>query len=381
MLPGYTGGKILWMREEEPELYGKMRLSLNPKDYIRHHLTGELATEVSDASGTGLFDVKKRKWCDRLLDLLDIPAGRLPQCCESPEITGRITNEASEATGLPTGLPVVGGGGDAVIQTTGIGLVKSGILGTIIGTAGIVAMGLERFASNPEGRLQVFCNNSPDTWHVMGVTMTAGAAYQWFLDGLCKADKEEARRTGKNIHQVMDEAASTAPAGARGVIFLPYLMGERCPHTDPAARGAFIGLGLNHGRPEITRAVLEGVVFGLRDIFELMSTMVDSLTEIRTSGGGSQSPLWRQIQADVFQCPVTTVGGSREGAAYGAALVAGAGVGVWSSTEEATEVLAVETETAPNPQNRKVYEDLYQIYSGLYGALKPSFDALSETQA
>ncbi len=379
MLPGYTGGKILWLRQEEPELYDRAHVFLNPKDYVRHCLTGELATEVSDASGTGLFDVRRRRWCGELLDLLDIPAERLPDCFESPEVTGRTTDAASEATGLPAGLPVVGGGGDAVIQTTGMGLVKSGILGTILGTAGIVAMGLERFRPNADGRLQVFCNNSPGTWHVMGVTLAAGGSYRWFRDALCEADREKAAQTGRDAYEVMEEAASAAPAGSGGLIFLPYLMGERCPYPDPNARGGLVGLGLHHGRAEITRAILEGVVFSLRDVSELIGAAQGPITEIRTSGGGSLSPLWRQIQADVFQCPVTTVSGSREGAAYGAALVAGVGVGIWPSVEEAVEVLRIETETGPNPQNGEVYEGLYRIYRGLYGALKPSFDALSRS--
>ncbi len=380
MLPGYTGGKILWLREQEPELYERTRVFLNPKDYIRYCLTGELATEVSDASGTGLFDVRQRHWSRQLLNLLDIPKERLPQCFESPQITGEITEIASEATGLPVGLPVVGGGGDAVIQTTGMGLVKSGILGTVIGTAGNVAMGLSQFHSNADGRLQIFCNNSPGTWHVMGVTLAAGGSYRWFRDALCEAEKEKAAQSGQDVYQILEEIAATAPAGSRGLIFLPYLIGERCPYPDPNARGALIGLGLHHGRAEITRAILEGVVFSLRDVFELMSTMGSSVAEIRTSGGGSVSPLWRQIQADVFQCPVTTVSGSREGAAYGAALVAGTGVGIWPSVEEALKVLRIETETAPNPRNRELYEDFYRIYRGLYGALKSSFDALVQSQ-
>ena len=377
MLPGYTGGKILWMREHEPKLYEKTRVFLNPKDYIRYLLTGEFATEVSDASGTGLFDVRQRRWCDKLLSLLDIPRECLPRCFESPEITGKITKTASETTGLPAGLPVVGGGGDAVVQTTGMGLVKPDILGTTIGTAGIVAMGLDRFHHNADGWLQVFCNNSPDMWHVMGVTLAAGGSYRWFRDVLCGAEKEKARQTGKDVYQILEEIASESLPGSRGLIFFPYLIGERCPYTDPSARGAFIGLGLYHKRPEITRSILEGVVFSLKDVFELLKTMGSTVTEIRTSGGGSLSPLWRQIQADVFQCPVTTVSGSREGGAYGAALVAGAGAGIWSSVEEAVKVVKIETKTVPQAQNKGVYENLYGVYHNLYKALKPSFDAVA----
>ena len=377
MLPGYTGGKILWMREYEPELYERTSIFLNPKDYIRHCLTGELATEVSDASGTGLFDVRQRRWCDELLALLDIPGEHLPRCFESSEISGRITKSASELTGLPQGLPVVGGGGDAVVQTTGMGLIKSGMLGTTIGTSGIVAMGLDRFHQNTDGQLQIFCNNSPGTWHVMGVTLTAGGSYRWFRDTLCEVENEKAKQVGQDVYRILEEIASAAPAGSRGLIFLPYLIGERCPYTDPVARGGFIGLGLYHGRHEITRAIMEGVVFSLRDVFELISTMELSVTEIRTSGGGSLSPLWRQMQADVFQCLVTTVSGSGEGGAYGAALIAGVGVGIWPGVEEAVKVLRVETETLPDVKNKEIYENLYSVYRNLYKALKPSFDALA----
>ena len=377
MLPGYTGGKILWMRENEPELYRELRFILNPKDYIRYLLTGELATEVSDASGTGLFNVRERRWSDRLLDLLEIPRELLPRCFESPEITGRISEAGSEATGLPRGLPVVGGGGDAVVQTTGTGLVKPGILGTTIGTAGNVTMGLDRFYPNAGGKLQIFCNNSPDTWHAMGVTLAAGGSYRWYRDVLCETEKEKAKQAGKDVYEILEGVAAASPPGSGGLLFLPYLMGERCPYADPAARGAFIGLTLYHGRPEITRAILEGVVFSLKDVSELIATMGISAKEIRTSGGGSLSPLWRQIQADVFQCPVTTVSGSGEGGAYRAALVAGVSCGFWPTVEEAVKILKQETETLPDPINKEVYENLYGVYRSLYSRLKPSFAALA----
>ncbi len=377
MLPGYTGGKILWMRENEQELYDKTRLFLNPKDYVRYELTGEIATEVSDASGTGLFDVKKRCWCDPLLDLLEIPRERLPKCFESTEITGHINKRASELTGLPEAIPVVGGGGDAVVQTTGMGLVVPSILGTIIGTSGIVALGLDKFEQNPDGRLQVFCNNSVDTWHAMGVTLAAGGSYRWYKDALCQAEKRMAEEHGCSVYRIMEKNATAAPPGSKGLIFLPYLIGERCPYADPNARGALIGLGLHHGRSEITRAVMEGVVFSLKDVYELIRTMGFSISQIRTSGGGALSPLWRQIQADVFQCPVTTVSGSGEGGAYGAALLAGVGMGIWGNLEQAVNVLKVETETLSDPKNRTVYEDMYGVYRELYKALKPSFDSFA----
>ena len=380
MLPGYTGGKILWMRENEPELYEKTRYVLNPKDYIRYLLTGEIATEVSDASGTGLFDVKQRRWSDTLLELLDIPKERLPQCFESTEITGKITREASEQTGLVESTPVVGGGGDAVIQTTGMGIVGPGVLGIILGSGGVVAVALTSFHENTDGRLQIFCNNERELWHVMGVTLAAGGSLRWYRDTLSEAQKEKASQEGRDVYEVLDELAAAAPAGSRGLLFLPYLIGERCPHVDPRARGAFIGIGLHHGRSELTRSILEGVSFSLLDVFGLLRPMMGRIEEIRISGGGSVSQLWRQIIADVFQQPVAVVRGSREGGAFGAALVAGVGIGIWSNLEEATHVLRIENRNEPNRNAKDIYEKLYEVYHGLYNALKPAHDSLSSTE-
>jgi len=379
MLPGYTGGKILWLRENEPHFYEKVRKILNPKDYIRFMLTGDYATEVSDASGTGLFDVKNRRWSAKLISILKIPQEFLPQCFESIEVTGKVGKKASLETGLPEGLPVVGGGGDAVIQTTGMGLIKEGIVGTTIGTAGIVAMGLNSFKTNPIGRLQVFCNNAPDIWHVMGVTLSAGGSYQWYKNKLCEYEKGKASQAGKDVYEILEEGAVTSPPGSKNLIFLPYLSGERCPYPDPTARGSFIGLTLLHDKSDMTRAIMEGVTFSLRQVHDLIMKMDSSMTihEIRTSGGGSRSPLWRQIEADVFQVPVKTVSGSGEGGAYGAALVAGAGCGVWENVDEATRSLKTETETLPNPANKEIYNELYETYCMLYPSLTGAFNRLS----
>jgi xylulokinase len=377
MLPGYTGGKILWVRENEPHLYEKTRMILSPKDYIRFRLTGEYATEVSDASGTGLFNVRERKWSYRLLDILDIPKDCLPLCYESPEVSGKVMASVAVEVGLPAGLSVAGGGGDAVVQTTGTGLVEPGILGTTIGTAGIVAMALDKCYDNPGGKLQVFCNNMPDKWHAMGVTLAAGGSLRWFRDAFGGSEKEISKWTGEDVYDILGREASKAEPGSEGLLFLPYLIGERCPHADPHARGAFVGLTLRHSRCHMLRSIFEGVIFSLRDVAELMRDIGIPLTQIRTSGGGAQSNLWRQIHADVFNSEVLTMSGSGEGGAYGAALVAGAGVGIWPTVEEAVKVLGVETRNAPNTENIEVYGRLFQVYRGLYGALKNSFDRLS----
>jgi len=378
MLPGYTGGKILWVRENEPHLYEQIRMILNPKDYVRYRLTGEYATEVSDASGTGLFNVSEREWSYRLLELLDISKDRLPRCYESPEITGQISSSVASELSLPVGLPVAGGGGDAVVQTTGTGLVEPGILGTTIGTAGIVAMALNRCYDNPEGKLQVFCNNMPNKWHTMGVTLAAGGSLRWFRDSLGGTEREVSRWTGEDVYEILGREASKSEPGSEGLLFLPYLIGERCPHADPRARGAFVGLTLRHDRCHILRSVFEGVIFSLRDVAELIKEMGVAITQIRTSGGGALSGLWRQIHADVFGSEVLTVSGSGEGGAYGAALVAGAGVGVWPSVEIAARVVNVETKNSPIMKHREIYDRLFPVYRDLYIALKESFDRISE---
>lgn len=381
MLPGYTGGKILWMRDHEPALYEKIHVVLNPKDYVRFRLTGELATEVSDASGTGLFDVRRRVWCDALLDRVQIPRAWLPRCHESPEISGTVSRAVSDEVGLAGGLPVAGGGGDAVVQTTGTGLVEPGILGTTIGTAGVVAMALDQCHENPGGRLQVFCNTMPGRWHTMGVTLAAGGSLRWVRDSLCAAEKDVARWTGEDVYEIMTREAMTVPPGAEGLLYLPYLIGERCPHPDPHARGVFAGLTLRHDRRHMIRSVLEGVIFSLRDVAELIKQMGIEVSQVRTSGGGAASGLWRQIHADVFGSEVVTVSGSSEGGAYGAALVAGAGVGVWSSVEEAVKVVKPESTTRPVPENtEETYERLFRLYRELYAALREPFQRISELQ-
>jgi xylulokinase len=378
MLPGYTGGKVLWMRENERHLYDRIKRILNPKDYIRLRLTGEFATEVSDASGTGLFNVRQRKWSSELLHLLDIPPEWLPRCHESAEITGTVGKHVAEEIGLPSELPVVGGGGDAVIQTTGTGLVNPGNLGTTIGTAGIVGMALDSCPPNPEGKLQIFCNNMPGKWHAMGVTLTAGGALRWFRDNLGDAERERSRQSGEDVYELLTQEAARVPPGSEGLLFLPYFIGERCPHIDPHARGAFIGLTFRHTRGHLVRSLLEGVIFSLRTVAQVIEELGVSLNQIRTSGGGAASELWRQIHADVFNSEVVTVSGSNEGGAYGAAFVAGAGVGLWPTVEEAVKTLRVETRTRPITAHVERYRQLFEVYRGLYGALKPSFDQISK---
>lgn len=382
MLTGYTGGKILWMKEEEPENFAKTRVIINPKDYIRYMLTGEIATEVSDASGTGFFNVKERTWSLELMDKLGLAHSLFPKFYESYEVAGYVTEEVAKLTGLRVGLPVTAGGGDAVIQTTGTGLVRQGVLGVVIGTSGVVATGLDGFKVNKGGDLQVFCNNAKHLWHAMGTTLSAGGSYKWYRDTMCQDEIAEAKRTGRNVYDIMGEAAQQVKPGCGGLIFLPYLSGERCPHNDSDARGVFYGLGLEHTKGAMTRAVMEGVTYSLRDVCEKVYAMdEDSKPEkVIISGGGAMSPLWRQIVADVLNLPVVTVSGSGEGGAYGAALVAGVGVGIWSDLVEASKVLHEETTTLPIPENVEVYDKMYALYDKIYVALKDTFKILTEVK-
>ncbi|AUS98708.1 xylulokinase [Clostridium thermosuccinogenes] len=377
MLTGYTGGKILWTMENEPANFEKTRIILNPKDYIRFRLTGEYATEVSDASGTGLFDVKNRKWSDELLSILGISKELLPSCYESIEISGRLSNNAAEELKLPYGLPVVGGGGDAIVQSIGSGLVKSGVMGATIGTGGQVTANLDSCCNNPEGKLQIFCNVIPGKWHAMGVMLTAGGAFKWLKNLLYEDMKEIDSRTG-NVFEMMDKKAENVPVGSERLFFLPYLNGERCPHNDPYARGAFVGLNLRHKKPHLIRSVLEGVAFGLRDLSEVIMELGITPKRIYASGGGANSNLWRQIIAEILNMDVYTMNTAAFGGAYGAALLAGVGTNTWASVEEAAMVMKVKTKNHPENENTVKYNSLFPIYKQLYGSLKEDFRKISK---
>lgn len=373
MLPGYTGGKILWMRDHEPELYARLALMLNPKDYLRLRLTGEVASEVSDASGTGLFDVRKRAWARPLVETLGIDPGILPPAPESQVISGRVSAIGSALFGLPEGIPVAGGGGDSVIQTIGSGVIAPGELQTTIGTAGILAAALDSAQDNPDGRLQVFCNVAPDKWHCMGVSQNAGGAMVWYRDTIWSGP-DGARPSFAEI----TEGAAASPAGARGLLFLPYLNGERCPHPDPKARGAFIGLTSRHRREDMSRAVMEGVAHAFADIQALMQPMGIVGRVVKASGGGAKSPLWRQIQADIFGCDVVTTEGAAEGAAFGAAMVAGVAAGVWPDTAAAAASCKSLSLQRPDPANADTYKAAQVLYRQLYPLLSDVFTALGD---
>ena len=371
MLTGFTGGKILWVKKHEPEVFSRIASFMMPKDYIRFMITGEKATDVSDASGTGLFDVKNRRWSDELIGKLGFDKAMFPRAIESDEVAGYVTAQAAQETGLLAGMPVYAGGGDAVIQTTGMGIVKEGTIGLIIGTSGIVSMSLDSFARNDGGRLQFFCNNDARKWQAFGCQLSSGGSVEWF---------KEAMYEGEGAFKQLDAQADASPAGAKNLLFLPYLTGERCPHADPYARGVFFGLSIAHGKGDMARAVMEGVTFGMKEMYEIILKGNPSLkpVEVISSGGGSRSAVWRQIQADVFGLPVKTLTGAAEGGAYGGAVVAGVGAGVWDSIETAAECLKVETVTEPIGDNVKTLQRLFGIYQGLYIDLKDRFKSLME---
>lgn len=377
-LPGFTAPKILWVREHEPDVYRRIAHVLLPKDFIRYRLTGDYASDVSDTAGMVLLDVERRRWSEEVLEALGIPAEWLPRCYESPEVTGVLTGEAAEATGLRAGLPVVGGGGDNAAAAVGSGIVEEGIVSASVGTSGVIFAHTNQMKRDPLARLHSFCHAVPGKWHVMGVMLSAGGSLRWLRDTIGGPEREVGRLTGVDPYEVMiAEAAQVAP-GCEGLLFLPYLTGERTPYADPNARGAFVGLTLRHGKGALVRAVLEGVAFGLRDSLELLRELGLPIRQVRALGGGARSAAWRQIMADVFGVELVTINVT-DGAAYGAALLAGVGTGVYKTVYEAAErTVRVVERTEPNATHASTYNGLYAEYRGLYGALKPTFDRTVE---
>jgi len=360
-LTGFTAPKILWVRENEPDVYARVRHILLPKDYVRYLLTGGFAVDCADGAGTLLFDIKTRTWSPEVLAALEIPREWLPAVFEGSQVTGTITAEAAHLTGLKVGTPVVGGGGDQAAQAVGVGAVRPGIVALTLGTSGVVFATTNGPFVEAEGRLHAFCHSVPDRWHMMGVMLSAAGSLRWYRDTLAP---------GEDYDSLLAPAAQVE-AGSEGLLFLPYLTGERTPHPDPLARGAFAGLTIRHTRAHLTRAVLEGVAFGLRDSFELIKTAsMVNIEQVRVSGGGAKSPLWRQILADVFNAELVTVN-TTEGAAYGAALLAGVGSNLFSDTDAAcAQAVQITGSTVPQPAQVTKYDRFYSCYQDLYPALK-----------
>ncbi len=368
-LTGFTAPKILWVQENEPEIYVQARHILLPKDYIRYRLTGAYAMDKADGSGTILFDLKTRDWSSEVLAALNIPASWLPSTFEGPAFTGTVTAEAAAVTGLKPGTPVAAGGGDQAAQAVGVGAVEPGVVALTVGTSGVVFATTPSALIEPEGRLHAFCHAVPGMWHFMGVMLSAAGSLQWYRDTLAP---------GVSFDDLLKEAENVPP-GSEGLQFLPYLSGERTPYPDPMARGSFVGLTLRHGRGHMTRAVLEGVAFGLKDSFRLIQNAgLGQIHQVRASGGGTKGALWRQIMASVLEAELVTVNTS-EGAAYGAALLAAVGTGVWKDVPSAcAATIHLGGQTSPDVAQVEVYRRSYEVYRMLYPALKPAFDRMTD---
>ncbi len=380
-LTGFTAPKMLWTRRHEPAHWDRVRQVLLPKDYVRYRLTGEYATEVSDASGTLLLDVANRRWSRELLGKLDLDPSLMPQCFESVEISGRLSKLGAEATGLAEGTPVVGGGGDQPAGAVGNGIVRPGALSATMGTSGVVFAHTDQAGFDPLGRLQRGCHAVPGAWCAMGVVLAAGGSLQWFRNRLAEANVAEAREQGVDPYEGLVDEAATVDPGAEGLLFLPYLTGERSPHFDPEARGGWIGLTVRHGRGHLIRAVMEGAVFAMRDSLELIREMGVTPTEIRLSGGGARNALWRRLQADIYGHECRTVNAA-EGPAFGVALLAQVGTGAFSTVPEACDATIRVVETiAAETSARVFYDRAYAVYRGLYPALRETFHELSELAA
>jgi len=358
-LTGFTLPKLLWTQQHEPEIWRRVRTVLLPKDYVRFRLSGDRAVDVADASGTLMFNVTERKWSAEMLAATGVSESQLPRVFESPEVTGVVSGEGADATGLRRGTTIVAGGGDQAAGATGVGIVRPGAVSATIGTSGVVFAATDRPARDLGGRVHTFCHAMPGAWHVMGVTLAAGLSLRWLRDTFPGAD-----------YDTLTKEAAAVPPGADGVLWAPYLMGERTPHLDPHARAALVGLAASHTRGHVARAVLEGVAFSLRDTFTIFEEMNVPVDAVRLGGGGARSPLWRQIQADIYGYPVETVE-AEEGAAYGAALLAGVGAGVWPSVPAACDaVVRVASRIEPNPETTEIMNERYRAYRAVYPALR-----------
>ena len=363
---GFTLPKLLWVRKNEPNIWNRVRSVLLPKDYIRLRLTGDKASDVADSSGTLLFDVRARKWSGEMLERFEIDSSLLPTVYESTEVTGVISKRGAEATGLKEGTRVVAGAGDNAAGAIGAGIVKPGSVGVTIGTSGVVFIVTDEPKLDLKGRVHSLCHAVPGRWHMTGVTLAAGQSLKWFRETIGR---------GATYDELTKEAEAVA-SGSDGAVWLPYLMGERTPHLDPNARAAFVGLTASHTRGHLTRAVMEGVAFSLRESIDIFRELGASIDEIRLGGGGARSQLWRQIQADVYGQTVATIAAD-EGAAFGAAILAGVGVGAWTTVDEAcAATIKIDKHIEPYSASRGALEKNYKAYKMLHAALKPVLNAI-----
>ncbi len=371
LLPGFTAPKILWLRENEPEIYRQIKHVLLPKDYIRFRLSGAYVTDVADGSGIALMNIARRKWSDHMLAAFDIPRAWLPDLCESPEVCATVNEAGAAETGLKVGTPIVGGAGDQPAQAVGSGIVLRGQTSLTVGTSGVAFTATDEYVPEPEGRLHTFCHAMPGAWFYMGVMLSAAGGLRWLHDELAP----------KTSYDDLSALAASVPPGSLGLLFAPYLTGERNPHPDPFARGAFVGLTLRHGLAHMVRAVMEGVAFGMRDNLELLRAQGVRPQSAAVSGGAANSPVWRQLMTDIMAMPLYTVN-TTEGAAFGAAILASVGAGAWPDVPSACAQLVRKVdEIQPHPEGVAAYERLYPLFRGLYPALCDSYAALARFEA
>ena len=365
---GFTLPKLLWVREREPEIWSAVAKVLMPKDYVRFRLSGDKASDVADSSGTLLFDVSRRRWSDDMLAAFDLDRGLMPEVFESIEIAGTVSASGAIETGLRIGTPIVAGAGDNAAGAVGMGIVSPGMASATIGTSGVIFAVTEQPRFDPMGRIHTLCHAVPGRWHNTGVTLSAGLSLQWFRNSF---DSEAS-------YDELTNLAAAAPVGSDGAIWLPYLMGERAPYLDPKARAAFVGLTASHTKAHLTRAVLEGVAFSLRDSIEIFKKLGAEIGSIRLGGGGARSPLWQRVQTDVFASPIELIE-VEEGAAYGAAILAGVGAGTWNSVDDACEqTIRVADRIEPDHRSVKILDRNYKAYRLLYKALRPAMEIIAE---
>ena len=370
-LTGFTSPKILWVRENEPEIYAKCSKILLPKDYIRFKLTGKYVSDVSDASGTGLLNVRDRTWSQEILEDLEINPEWLPELVESVEISGYVTEQIADELGLAAGTPVVGGAGDNAAAAIGVGVIKNKTGFTTIGTSGVVFVHSSQPHTDAKGRVHTFCSAVPNEWHLMGVTLAAGSSLQWFRNNFCQPEQDIADQRGVDVYQIMDSMAEEIEPGSNRLIYLPYLSGERTPHLDPNCRGVFFGLSAIHTRAHLIRAILEGVAFSLNDCLSILRDLdVDAATMMLT-GGGAASPLWQEIIADIFNCEMNTCE-SYQGPSLGAAILAGVGSGIFSDLDDGCNKV-IQIKNSIQPQEQKNYVETYKIYKNFYPILKQQY--------
>lgn len=376
-ITGFTAPKVLWVRKHEPEHYARIRHLILPKDYVRLQMTGQLAMDVADASGTLLLNVAERAWSEKVLEQLNIPHSWLPPLLESNDIAGHLTPHAAEQMGLVAGIPVVAGGGDQACGAVGVGVVEKGIASVALGTSGVVFVHDDVYHADPQARLHTFCHGVSGKWHRMGVMLSAGGAFQWWKQQLGQWEQQQAEMQHRDAYELLTASAQTAPIGSEGLLFLPYLTGERTPYPDPKARGAFIGLNLRHTKAHMTRAVLEGITFGLRDSLELMKLSGVEVSELRVNGGGAKSAFWRQMIADIFGYPVVTVN-STDGPAYGAAVMAASAVLNQDIPTLCKQWIQPVDRVEPRAKQQTIYEEYYAQYKSLYTTLKSTSHALTK---